>query len=435
MAYKYTSEDETGEGGVMVETGFDTAQFGDIELFGTIMQFKGTKKSFWQSIEVGGSIVAKPVFYKNNVYFGACDKNFYCLDKKSGEEVWRLPTNGMIHDESGADFRGDVVYFCCCDGNLYAVNADTGILVWKFATAGIMYGDPRVDGGSIYFSSGDGNIYSVNAKNGHLKWKLNVNVNTLVPAPHGNNIYAGYLDNRFFCVSKEGKIKWIFYANGMIAAWPPAFSENCIYFGSWDNNLYCINYNGEVVWKFKAGDVAYTPILHEGKLYFGSRDFCIYCLNASNGSPVWKYKTGGFVINAAVHNGRLYFGSYDNNIYCLDAGKGKVIWRFPTNGFVNAVSVDGGRVYAGSWDCNLYCLDADTGRLLWRFKTSIATPSPITPPETSTAKTAEIIWTAETEEEKRKYKGEGGAGYEVNISQYGVMDKGYMGHSKKGYKT
>ncbi len=434
--YTYISRSESGTEGVTLETGFDTSQFGDVELLGTVLQFKEAKKSLWEQIGLGGSIVAKAVAYKGRVYFGCCDKNFYCVDRKTGEEVWRFSTNGLMHNESGAAFRDGVVYFCCADGNLYAVDAESGELRWKFKTRGPLYGDPTTDGDRVYFSSKDGSIYSVNAESGELVWKLDVNAHTLYPAVHKGRIYAGWRDSTLFCISVEGKVLWKFFAKDDVASWPPAFSEKHIYFGSWDNNLYCIDFNGKMVWTFKAGDVSYPPVLYEGKIYFGSRDYCVYCLNAANGSLVWKFKTGGFVVNITIQNNRIYFGSWDNNVYCLDTATGKEVWKFPTNGFVTTVGVYEGRVYAGSWDCNLYCLDAETGKLLWKFKTSIGTPSTIAPPEAALAKSVEITWAPVTEEEEKKYK-KG----EVDIADYGsfsgnyiqVGKSDYLGRKKKGY--
>jgi len=43
MGCKYISRTET-EGDITIETRFDSSQFGDVELFGTIMQFKHLEK-------------------------------------------------------------------------------------------------------------------------------------------------------------------------------------------------------------------------------------------------------------------------------------------------------------------------------------------------------------------------------------------------------
>ena len=194
---------------------------------------------------------------------------------------------------------------------------------------------------------------------------------------------------------------------------------------------------GDLVFKFQTGGPVFSSpaVGWDGTIYVGSEDNNLYTVN-TDGSLGWQITTNGPVKSSPAINwdGRVYFGSYDNNVYCLDSTNGELLWKFPTNGFVNAVGFDDGRVYAGSWDCNMYCIDAETGRLLWKFKTSMSTPSTIAPPEAAMSKTAEITWTPETGEGKKKYRpGEGGGDYDINLSQYGAMDRGYLGAKKKGY--
>ncbi len=169
-------------------------------------------------------------------------------------------------------------------------------------------------------------------------------------------------------------------------------------------------------------------------VYVGSRDYNVHCVSASDGKPIWKFKTGGFLVDVSLSDGKVYGCSHDNKLYCLDATTGEMIWNYKTNGIVNFATPHKDRVYFGSWDCKLYCVDAESGSLIWDFKTSLGTPSTITPPQSTVSKTSEVTWTPETEEEKKKYKLEGGGGdYEINVSQYGVMDKGYVSGKKKGY--
>jgi len=183
-----------------------------------------------------------------------------------------------------------------------------------------------------------------------------------------------------------------------------------------------------------ANDAVYEPKALKNRVYFGSRDFNIYCVNADNGSLLWKFQTNGFACGIAIADGKVYAGSHDNNVHCIDAETGKGVWKFKTNGLVNFATADNGRVYFGSWNCHLYCVDARTGKLEWKFPTSISTSATIAPLETSLTKTAEVTWKPESEDEKKKYVGDGGTGdYDINMSQYGVMDKGYATSKKKGY--
>jgi|GEM_PF-2692609 len=70
--YKYVSDSDngSGQGGVTVQTGFDTEQFGDLELLGTLMQFKEQNVTFWDKIGVGGSICSTPTVKKGRCSSG-----------------------------------------------------------------------------------------------------------------------------------------------------------------------------------------------------------------------------------------------------------------------------------------------------------------------------------------------------------------------------
>jgi len=54
---------------------------------------------FWQ-IGFGGSICNMPMLHDGVIYFGCCDKNLYAIDQKTGKELWRFRTGGLIFDSS-----------------------------------------------------------------------------------------------------------------------------------------------------------------------------------------------------------------------------------------------------------------------------------------------------------------------------------------------
>jgi hypothetical protein len=56
---KYISEEDFGE---RISFGFDKSEFGDVEVFGTIMEYKKARLSFWSNIDIGGSIAGPPLF-------------------------------------------------------------------------------------------------------------------------------------------------------------------------------------------------------------------------------------------------------------------------------------------------------------------------------------------------------------------------------------
>ncbi len=84
----------------------------------------------WSYQSWGNFCIAKPLVYKNKIFVGACDGNFYAFDKRKGSILW------VWHNEQtdsrqapalvspcGDDKR---VYIAAPDGYLTALNTDTG---------------------------------------------------------------------------------------------------------------------------------------------------------------------------------------------------------------------------------------------------------------------------------------------------------------------
>jgi outer membrane protein assembly factor BamB len=51
-------------------------------------------EELWR-LQISGPVYDFPHFYKNNVYFGSWDCHLYCLDSKTGREIWRFTTSTL----------------------------------------------------------------------------------------------------------------------------------------------------------------------------------------------------------------------------------------------------------------------------------------------------------------------------------------------------
>ena len=84
----------------------------------------------WTHHSWGRYCIAKPLVYKNKIFVGARDGNFYAFDKRKGSVLW------LWHDEStdvghapavvSPCSDGKRVYLAAPDGYLTALNTDTG---------------------------------------------------------------------------------------------------------------------------------------------------------------------------------------------------------------------------------------------------------------------------------------------------------------------
>lgn len=407
--------------------------FGDVQLFGNIMQYKGLRdKTYWERIGEGGTITANPTVYDNTIYFGAYDRNFYALDME-GNEKWRFATNGVI--QAHALCRDGRVYFGSGDSNFYCLDAETGELVWKFSTNGPISNGTSEHKGIIYISSTDGGLYALKESDGSLAWVFRTSYPISTPLIKDDKIYAGYESSCLYCLNLKGELLWKFNAKAWIAAWPPAEDKDTIYFGSADKNLYAITADGKLKWRYAAKDIVLCPVFDEGRIYFGCADDKAYCLD-SKGRKIWEFGADSAVSEITVEGDTAYMGSYDNCMYAVDKHSGKLIWKFATNGFIHCKPyVFENKVMFGSWDCNFYCLDKKTGRLLWKFKTSMSKPSSIEPPEQIGVKRIVFRPSEEPENKEEKYKaGPEIANYETDLTVYaGGMSKAYLSSRKRGY--
>lgn len=407
---------------------FDTGQFSEVELLGTVTQYLKQGLSFWNRIGPGGSITAKVVVHQGNVLFGACDKNFYCLTPE-GTERWRFRTEGLIQEGCAVGGNG-VAYVGSTDGSLYAVDISTGEQVWRFKTRGQVSEVPAIHRGRVYIGSEDKNFYCLDAATGKEIWRRPFREpNACAPLIVNDRIYIGYAENAVYCLTLDGRVLWRFPTKGMVCSWPAAFFDNAIIVGCWDKNVYCLDaQTGKLRWKVGMTGAPMSPTVWKGRAYIGCSDNTAHCLDAKSGKLLWTFRMNDSGASYfPVLDGICYAPSLDKSVYALDARTGKELWRFKTSGMIMQATAFDGRVYAGSWDCNLYCLEAKTGALIWKFRTSIATPSRIEPPETSFITTAQLAIAQEGEKEEDRYKsqvtGQAGSSQYVIKSDYIVEHK------------
>ena len=161
---------------------------------------KETGTGNWNMKESGGWIIATPIVYKENVYFGTSDGHvFYAMDKKYGKVIWKAPLAMRSYGSAVAD--KDIIYFGTFDGKILGLDSESGALKWEFQTEkskenyGTIYNEnghfrkdfelygsdyvateakihelgsilstPIIEEGVIYFGSSDGYYYAVKLK-------------------------------------------------------------------------------------------------------------------------------------------------------------------------------------------------------------------------------------------------------------------------------
>jgi len=85
---------------------------------------------------------------------------------------------------------------------------------------------------------------------------------------------------------------------------------------------------------------------------------------------LWQAELGGRLTQPVAADGRLYLASVDaHTVMCLDCEGGKCLWSYTAGGRVDSPpTIYKGLAFFGSADGWVYCLGADDGRLVWRFR-------------------------------------------------------------------
>ncbi len=107
-------------------------------------------------------------------FVGGYDRKIHALDANTGQ-----PIVGFSSYIAGAGFEtnpliiNDMIYAGNRDGNFYALDARTGEFIWKYQTNDAIYYSAAYKDGAIYFASNDAHAYALNANDGSLIWKSN----------------------------------------------------------------------------------------------------------------------------------------------------------------------------------------------------------------------------------------------------------------------
>jgi len=415
----------------VISSNFKTGHgFGDVEIAGVLAQMEEQHKTAMYNIGIGGSIASQPQISGNRLFIGACDKNFYCVDVKTGKELWRFSTQGP--NLFRASIKDDIVYFTSYDQNLYALSVKDGNLVWK-SEIGEKASSPKIYENKIYVSCKDNKLHCFSL-DGKKIWSFKTNGPVSgSPLVYKERIYFGSWDRNIYCITTEGELVWKIPTNGQIIDQGCA-KNGVIYFGSFDNNLYAVSCDGRLLWKFASNSpIDMVPYATDKRIYFISHNGTLYALSI-DGKEEWKFESNAIPgVDIGIKNGVLCLASTDNKAYGLSESDGTLLWKFDTKGPAVNVSEHKNGFLISSWDCHLYHVSTK-GELIWKFKTSLSYMAPveiedIEPP----TKVFKVVWQSPIiEKEKELTVDEKVRDYDSEFkSDYtGSMNMDYLGFEK-----
>jgi outer membrane protein assembly factor BamB len=332
----------------------------DTSLSGYTTSFAPDTNELLWVYQTEASVESSPAIADGKVYVGSQDGNLYCLDKYTGDLVWKEKKDNGIIQSSPAVFDGKV-YYLSSSGIMYCLNADDGSLIWQrdFGRGSWDWSSPALHNENVFIGSSRGPIYSLNAADGSINWSTDIGGTSDSPITVANGkVYSGthnFENDSATMVALDettGDIIWTYdyhlYHNGVTGM---------------------VNYNGATV-ADGDGD-GYLEVYFGVYNWNGVADQAV-CLDEVTGHEIWTQDIkGSSTSTPAFHDGKIFIGSDDHNMYALDAATGDYVWNFTTEGQVwTAPVVSGdGKVCFGSLDHTVYCVNEHSGSLIWKYFT------------------------------------------------------------------
>ncbi|MBO9634217.1 MAG: PQQ-binding-like beta-propeller repeat protein [Chitinophagaceae bacterium] len=160
---------------------------------------KRTGTGLWNRKEQGSWIIATPLLFKGNIYYGTSDSHaFYASSVADGNTLWKVPI--PFRSYSTAVQAGGRLFMTCFDGKLYELDPFTGEQRWQFSTMG-----HQLKGNTIFDPGGhlrkDFKMYGTDAETAEAERKIfDQGAILATPLLCEGVLYFGATDGYFYAI-------------------------------------------------------------------------------------------------------------------------------------------------------------------------------------------------------------------------------------------
>ena len=268
-----------------------------------------------------------PVIVGDSICFGTDAADFVSVDLESGKENWSFKAKGAMHKgiwSSAAVHRGRL-YFGAYNGIVYCLDARTGAEIWQSIVCEWVGSSPLVverHGILIIGAEYDrrrmpGSMVGLSLETGDKLWEFPMRA-----LQHGSAAYwpaddlaiCGSADHSILALdAATGEKAWEFYTDRSTKYAPAIDLERGLAVAaSFDGNIYVVRAaTGEPVEKFKTDEICYTtPLITHGRIFCGSGDRHLYVIDLETMTLVKKIDCGTRVYSSPrLIAGKVAFGS------------------------------------------------------------------------------------------------------------------------------
>ena len=295
------------------------------------------------SFNTGDSIEATAAIADGVVYIPTMDGRCYALDLNSGKELWKFVNPDMDGAKSSPCIAGDLVCYGDDFGVFRALDRKTGEQRWKIETEGEIISSATHIKGVILFGSYDTALYCVDAQNGKEVWKLQTDGPVhCSPSLVDDQVAVAGCDGVLRLVNVfNGKETRSLEIGGNIAS-TPAVGKDLLFVGTMNAQVLGIDFKDMTrKWTYQHPTRSFeyysSAALAEDTVIIGGRDKMVHCLDRKSGTERWAFRTKARVDSSPVVLGKsVYFGSSDGSVYAVGLDQGKKQWDYVTGGAIVA---------------------------------------------------------------------------------------------------
>jgi outer membrane protein assembly factor BamB len=248
-------------------------------------EFDGPAPLAWRFVQPTSVAGAQPLVEGNTIY-QALGGRVFCIDKETGNLLWRFPQVDPIEGAFRATpiLSGDTLVVAGDNKLVYGVNARNGQLKWSYPTAQPVYGQPAIVGQTVVFATSDNKLNSVNIADGTAFWATPYSV-------------ADGINGTLIAVDKS-----IVLFNNRAQLFSLDLSTRKT---NWVRNFTQVPPNP-------------VPVAYGESIFAVSGPYVI-AINPQNGIPRWQISTGGQLqLPPAVSDAGIFVVSQDGKLYCYD---------------------------------------------------------------------------------------------------------------------
>jgi outer membrane protein assembly factor BamB len=235
-------------------------------------------------LALNNPLTAAPAYSGSQAFFSIDGNRLVAYELAAGTRQWIV----AAHPEMPPAAGGGLVFLREAD-RLRALRAGDGSVAWELPLADKLAIHPVWDNGWLILALATGEVRALRATDGHQIWSRDLSSPAhAAPALSGDRVYVPTTDHRIVALNVEsGEPIWERRLGGAVND-ILALDER-IFAGSLDNFFYCVMAeDGRVDWRWRTGgDVIGKPIADERYVYFVALDNVLRAMNLVSGGQRW----------------------------------------------------------------------------------------------------------------------------------------------------